>query len=116
MKWHWILALVFTGCGKSETPEGKKLKVKMGESFTISINANHTTAYRWYRISANPGLDSIGLVYDGSGSGKAGAGGMENWKFRAVKRGIDTLRFVQATGAGDVTGSGYIKRFIVSVE
>ncbi|MGZ5286444.1 MAG: protease inhibitor I42 family protein [Flavisolibacter sp.] len=110
-----LLILFIAGCTENETAKEKTFTMKKGDEFTIKIDANHTTPYRWYRIGVNPNLDSISKKYFSEGNNE-GAGGMEHWVFRAKEKGLDTLRFVQATSDLAFDSLAPVKIFFVSVE
>jgi inhibitor of cysteine peptidase len=72
------------------------VSVKVGATLEVKLEANHTTGYSWV---AAPAVDPV-LVRQGatayqehSAGGKTGVGGMEIWRFKAVKAGKQALQF-----------------------
>jgi predicted secreted protein len=74
------------------------LNVKLNEKFEIGLDANHSTAYKWYWINknSNSNVDSVGFEYELKYKGKAtlvGGGGVETWHFLAKKECLDSIVF-----------------------
>ena len=70
--------------------------LKVGTTLEVRLEANHTTGYSWVQTpAANPVLERQGKAkyQQGPTDGKAGAGGVELWKFKAAKAGKQNLRF-----------------------
>lgn len=71
------------------------IESKVGDTFTIPLEANHTTGYSW-RLAQSPDsaiLKQLGEKYEEDSSGRVGAGGVETWTFQAMSRGSTTLVF-----------------------
>jgi predicted secreted protein len=74
------------------------IESKVGDRFTIPLEANHTTGYSW-RLAQQPDpaiLKQFGEKYDEDNSGSVGAGGIETWTFQAMAKGATTLVFEYA--------------------
>ncbi len=74
------------------------IETKVGDTFTIPLEANHTTGYSW-RLAQQPDpaiLKQLGEKYDEDSSGGVGAGGVETWTFQAMAKGTATLVFEYA--------------------
>jgi inhibitor of cysteine peptidase len=74
------------------------IESKVGDRFTIPLEANHTTGYSW-RLAQQPDpaiLKQLGEKYDEENSGSVGAGGIETWTFQAMAKGATTLVFEYA--------------------
>jgi inhibitor of cysteine peptidase len=72
------------------------ISVKVGSTLEVKLEANHTTGYSWI---AAPAVDPV-LVSQGKAAyqehpsgGKTGVGGVEIWRFKAVKAGKQSLQF-----------------------
>jgi inhibitor of cysteine peptidase len=75
---------------------GRSFDVKRGEVIVVKLDASHTAGFRWALT------DGIGAVLKQEGSpsfvrsttksGKAGSGGTETWRFRAVGLGRETVK------------------------
>jgi predicted secreted protein len=75
---------------------GVEVSLKVGAVLEVRLEANHTTGYTWIAAPvANPVLVRQGrAVYqEHSTGGKAGVGGVEIWRFKAVKAGKQGLSF-----------------------
>jgi inhibitor of cysteine peptidase len=73
-----------------------EVSLKLGAVLEVRLEANHTTGYSWVATPvANPVLMRQGFVrYEEPASGgKAGVGGVEVWRFKAVKAGKQGLQF-----------------------
>ncbi len=74
------------------------IESKVGDTFTIPLEANHTTGYSW-RLAQPPDpaiLKQLGEKYEEDNSGSIGAGGQEIWTFQAMAKGDTTLVFEYA--------------------
>jgi predicted secreted protein len=74
------------------------IEAKAGDTFTIPLEANHTTGYSW-RLAQTPDpaiLKQAGEKYEEDNSGGVGAGGVETWTFQAMAKGTVTLVFEYA--------------------
>ena len=72
------------------------VSLKVGAVLEVRLEANHTTGYSWVAAPvANPVLMRQGAArYEEHASGgKAGVGGVEVWRFKAVKAGKQGLQF-----------------------
>ncbi len=75
---------------------GGDTSLKVGGVLEVRLEANHTTGYSWVQTpAANPVLTRLGAAaYEQEpAGGKAGVGGVEVWKFKAIKAGKQSLRF-----------------------
>jgi inhibitor of cysteine peptidase len=75
---------------------GGQVSLKVGAVLEVRLEANHTTGYSWIAAPvANPVLMRQGAAkYEEHASGgKAGVGGVEVWRFKAVKAGRQGLSF-----------------------
>ena len=69
----------------------------LDQELVLRLSSNHTTGYRWHAKKLPAMLQQVGeAVYtrDAATSGAVGAGGMEEWRFKAVARGTGTLELV----------------------
>jgi len=74
------------------------IESNVGDTFTIPLEANHTTGYSW-RLAQTPDpaiLKQAGEKYEEDNSGGVGAGGVETWTFQAMAKGTVTLVFEYA--------------------
>lgn len=111
-----ILFLFFAGCSNHPTRDRANFIVEKGETITIKLNSNLTIPYKWKRISQNSLLEPIDEKYE-AGNSKVGGGGLEYWQFRAIQKGTDTLRFIQAhTQVEEADSNAVIKTFTVEIK
>lgn len=72
--------------------------IGLQDTVTIRFKSNGTTGYQWAWVnkSACASVDSVGFNYvlDRNDPLLCGGGGTEEWIFKGVKPGVDTLRFV----------------------
>jgi inhibitor of cysteine peptidase len=72
------------------------VNLKVGAVLEVRLEANHTTGYSWvFTPAVNPVLMRQGrTVYQEHGTGDTvGAGGVEVWRFKAMKAGKQGLQF-----------------------
>ena len=73
-----------------------EVSLKVGGLLEVRLEANHTTGYSWVAAPVtNPVLMTQGAaVYkQDAAAGRVGVGGVEVWRFKAVKAGTESLRF-----------------------
>jgi inhibitor of cysteine peptidase len=72
------------------------VSLKVGAVLEVRLEANHTTGYSWVAAPVvNPVLVRQGAAKyeEHSTGGKAGVGGVEVWRFKAIKAGKQGLQF-----------------------
>jgi copper homeostasis protein (lipoprotein) len=75
---------------------GGDTNLKVGGVLEVRLEANHTNGYNWVQTpAANPVLTRVGAAaYEAKpAGGKTGVGGVEIWKFKAIKAGKQSLQF-----------------------
>jgi inhibitor of cysteine peptidase len=75
---------------------GGEVRLKVGSVLEVRLEANHTTGYSWIAAPVvNPVLVRQGRAayQEHAAGGKAGVGGVEVWRFKAVKAGKQGLQF-----------------------
>jgi predicted secreted protein len=75
---------------------GGAVSLKVGAVMEVRLDANHTTGYSWIVAPvANPVLMRQGKAeyLDNTAESRVGAGGVEVWRFKAVKAGKQGLQF-----------------------
>ena len=94
-----ILAVVLaTPAFAKDTQKSKQdspRQVKAGKEFVITLNSNMTTGYQWQLAKAvDKGyLVLLGLKYVARQTKLVGAGGKEEWTFKAIKPGSTAVSF-----------------------
>jgi predicted secreted protein len=117
-----LAALVFVGCRGygdvskavelSEQDSGSSIVVKVTQVLIITLEANHSTPYRWV-LAQEPDpnvLEKVADTYE-SEDGPPGAGGHEVWRFRAIGEGSANILLTYESLDGSKTGD----RFSLSV-
>jgi predicted secreted protein len=82
--------------GELSARVGGVLEVRLHGVLEVQLPANHTTGYSWVAAPvANPILAMQGKAayQESAAGGKAGVGGVETWRFKAVKAGTEGLKF-----------------------
>jgi inhibitor of cysteine peptidase len=133
-----IVGFVFDGAGESHGPEVLQVRLnprsddaqpsvrkrpgiiesKVGDTFTIPLEANHTTGYSW-RLAQPPDpaiLKQLSEKYDEDNSGVAGAGGVETWTFQAMAKGATTLVFEYARPFEKNVPSAKTSKFRIKIQ
>jgi inhibitor of cysteine peptidase len=95
------------------------VSLKVGAVLEVRLEANHTTGYSWvFAPAVNPVLMRQGkAVYQEHVAGGAvGAGGVEVWRFKAVKAGKQGLQFEYRRPWEKGTPPAKVVTFAVTVE
>jgi inhibitor of cysteine peptidase len=72
----------------------RSIHLNVGEELVLKLENNPSTGYSWFLNEAkHPGLVSLGKPTYTDQASMPGAGGIEWWNFRAVDRGVQSLRF-----------------------
>lgn len=86
--------------GKVYNDIKKPIVVKVGEVFTVKLQANHTTGYEWMLVEELESaiIEFVDKEYITKKAPKmmTGVGGTEYWKFKAVKKGVMDLKMKEA--------------------
>jgi len=88
----------FAFAQKDFSREFKVMRVPVGKTITISLEANPTTGFSWRlaSISDKDVLEFLKKEFTPSGEKIAGAGGAENWSFKTLKNGQSVIVFEYA--------------------
>ena len=92
-----------TGCGgevKTYSDSGQTIGVDVNKEFVIGLGSNPTTGYRWQASYDDTAVTLVESEYqqgETAKEGVVGAGGVEYFKFKALKKGqteitLDYLR------------------------
>ncbi len=87
-----MLAILVPGCGggvETYTDSGQAITVKVGQEFIIALGSNLTTGYGWQESYDPVMLKLVEKKYvpDETEEELVGAGGVEYFRFRALKPG-----------------------------
>lgn len=112
-----IVLLLLAGCSEVATKDDAHFIIEKGKTITIELESNMTIPYKWKIISRNPLLELTRESYDASNRNRIGGGGMSRWKFKALEKGRDTIRFMHAhTQVEEADSNAVIKTFTVEIK
>jgi predicted secreted protein len=81
--------------GKGFTDPKRPIEVRKGQEFTIILDSNRTTGYRW-ELAHTPDSGIVGVIgsqYEAPDTQKIGSGGREIWTFVAKNAGMTKISF-----------------------
>jgi inhibitor of cysteine peptidase len=72
---------------------GKQVELAVGQSLVVTLESNITTGYSWSLTENSDGsvLSETGNEYIAPQTTLIGAGGKEEWTFKALKKGTSTI-------------------------
>jgi inhibitor of cysteine peptidase len=72
---------------------GKQVELSVGQSLVVTLDSNATTGYSWSlaQNSDDTVLNETGNQYIAPQTTLVGAGGKEEWTFKALKKGTSTI-------------------------
>jgi len=72
---------------------GKQVELSVGQSLVVTLESNATTGYSWTlaQNSDESVLNETGHEYIAPQTTLLGAGGKEEWTFKALKKGTSTI-------------------------
>lgn len=102
MKFPLVLtACLLAGCATNSSTKvltpldsGHEVAVTVGQVLIVELPSNATTGYGWNYRNSGEVVEQVGereYMEDGHPLGMVGVGGMEIWRFRAVKAGRQIL-------------------------
>ena len=95
-----LTALLLTACASTRAPlfasefdADRKIALRVGQSLVITLPADRSTGQVWMLTQLT--LESLALDGEPTYMQESGtaAAGSETWRFRAVRAGLDELRF-----------------------
>jgi inhibitor of cysteine peptidase len=92
-----LVACLLAGCLSVETydDEGQAIDTEVNQQFVIALGSNHTTGYSWQASYDETRLELVEWVYkEEAGEGLVGAGGVEYFRFEALKTGRTEITLV----------------------
>ena len=108
---------LISGCSSAKARnDANAINTSIGSEFTITLDSNPSTGYSWQENIDETMLVLVGKSYEGKGQeGIVGAGGIETFTFKALKKGQTTitLNYRQPWVGG---GMGETKTFTVEVK
>jgi inhibitor of cysteine peptidase len=72
---------------------GKQVELSVGQSLVVTLESNASTGYSWALVqnSDDSVLNKTGNKYIAPQTSLVGAGGNEEWTFKALKKGTSTI-------------------------
>jgi inhibitor of cysteine peptidase len=93
-----LVLVLFLACKTTSKEKTKGVKadyeIAVGESFTLELPTNPSTGYSWMWMNKSNAslLDSINYTYVPKKPIMMGSGGTAVWKFKGIKKGIDSIQ------------------------
>ncbi len=113
-----ILAILLFSCNTQKAVKAD-YEVNKNEIFDVTLKSNPTTGYswKWIKNQTSKKADSVSQTYiqDKIEQELTGVGGNEIWKFKAIKSGIDTLKF-EYQRSWEPNSTVETKKFIVKIK
>ena len=99
MKKFLILGALLTTClvagcvgeVKTYTDSGQTISIGTNQEFVIALGSNPTTGYRWQVSHDKTVLELLRSEYQTGEAAKQGAGGIELFRFKALKTGATRI-------------------------
>ena len=79
---------------KGNMENSEKIFVKINQIFSILLDSNHTTGYKWIPYFNKEMINLIDEKYHVN-SERTGSSGIDEFRFKAIGRGSDTLTFLK---------------------
>jgi inhibitor of cysteine peptidase len=119
-----LLAVVATclvaGCiGEVETytDPGQTISIGINQQFVIALGSNPTTGYSWQESHDATTIELVEKIYkEEAKEGVVGAGGVEYFRFKALKAGETEITFVYKRPWEEPTPQDVTKIFTISIE
>lgn len=117
-----LLVIFCTSCQTSKkmisvNKDTDEVTMKVGETCEIEFVTNASTGFwwQWTNKPINSIVDSVGERYvNNAPKGMVGAPSKRYWKFKAVKKGTQTLTFVYARA--NISEAVKIRNVVITVE
>ena len=89
----FFLLWICVGGVMAQNRDGEVFEVGVGQDFTITLESNPTTGYRWQLAQPLDGavVTLVGKEFKAPDTQHLGAGGREIWTFKAVGQGKTTV-------------------------
>ena len=115
----FLAAITFPAFAKEaqNTKQNKTIHAKAGKEFSLTLKSNITTGYQWQLTKAvdKEFLILTGLRYITKQADLVGAGGKEEWTFKAVKPGTAVISFQYVRPWEKKVAPAKVKNFIVII-
>ncbi|MBU2609139.1 MAG: protease inhibitor I42 family protein [Chloroflexi bacterium] len=94
------VAFMLVGCVEEPAvyiDQGQTISTEIGEEFVVALDANPTTGYNWEESYDETALKLVEKTFELGESDKKGligAGGIENFRFKAIGKGTTEITLV----------------------
>jgi len=95
-----VVGIIMSGCTPADlkldiADSGRSVSLAKGGELTITLEANPTTGYIWQTVETDDTLlQAVGEPSFQASSSALGAGGLQTFRYRALKRGKTLLKMV----------------------
>jgi predicted secreted protein len=112
-----LVACLVAGCVNVETyeDEGQAIDIGVNHQFVIALGSNITTGYKWQASYDETALELVESTYKEAGQGLIGAGGVEYFRFKALKTCRTEITLVYKQAWGEPTPDDLTKVFVVHI-
>ncbi|MDD4875687.1 MAG: protease inhibitor I42 family protein [Dehalococcoidales bacterium] len=116
-----VTSCLQVGCAEvnAYTDSGQMISISVNQEFFIALGSNRTTCYMWQENYDNDmiGLESIEyLLSDEAKQKLAGAGGVEFFRFKALKKGETEITMVYKRSWEEPSAQDLTKVFTITIE
>jgi inhibitor of cysteine peptidase len=114
-----LVACLLAGCVAVETytDEGQAIDTEVNQQFVIALGSNPTTGYSWQASYDETMLELVGgeSTYKEAGKGLIGAGGVEYFRFKALKTARTEITLVYKRVWEEPTPQDLTKVFVIHI-
>ncbi len=118
-----VLAIcLLGGCAgevKTYADSGQEVSIGVNQEFIIALGSNPTTGYRWQESYDEAMLKLVKSEYEmgkEAGEGMVGAGGVEYFRFKALKTGKAEITLVYKRPSEETTPQDMTKVFTINIK
>jgi inhibitor of cysteine peptidase len=115
-----VAICLVAGCvGEVETytDPGQTINIGINQQFVIALGSNPTTGYSWQESHDTTILELVEKIYkEEAKEGVVGAGGVEYFRFKALKAGETEITLVYKKQWEEPTPAEVTKVFIINIE
>ena len=115
----FIFIRSMSGCERQSNSVNIKTdyEIPINGHFQLDLESNPTTGYswQWENKSSVSIVDTFNFQYIPAKTGLMGSGGIEQWRFKGIKSGIDSIKLVYCR-SWDSTSTVQTKTIVVRVD
>jgi inhibitor of cysteine peptidase len=114
-----LTAFLVTGCIgeiKAYTDEGQGIDTEVNQQFVIALGSNLTTGYSWQASYDETMIELVEWIYkEEAKEGVLGAGGVEYFRFKALKTARTEITLVYKRAWEEPTPQDLTKVFVIHI-